>query len=249
LLLVGCASPGATGSPDLSQARDLAMTVLADLSSSTDGAGSCTLGDPDHCGTCNTVCPPGMDDNATKRTCSGATCGYICRGEFYDVDGKAANGCEAQDLPIQNTASTAVTVLLPDMPLQASPGPNLNPTNAVSQIYGDMAEHEDVPTSRPDGREDWFKVVVTGAGASDRGVDACLGITSFPADNTFEVCLSANGLSSFLPAGCKQAVGMGASVCVQQPMAADESGIYFARVRRVSGATYSANKYALYLDH
>jgi hypothetical protein len=261
LLLVSCASPNAPADPP-----DLAMLLLADLAgsgrdgmqqampdlSTGDGpVGPCTLGDADHCGTCSTVCPPGMDTAGTKRTCSMptafGTCGYICRGEFYELDGMSSNGCEAEDLPIQDTTTTAVTVNLPNGHMVTG-----NPSNLTSQIYGDDLEHETSPVMRTNGREDWFKLMITGQGATDRGPTACLGITSFPADNVFEVCLSAKGAASFLPAGCKTMVkpaSTSAERCVQQPDGgAGETGTYYARVRRVSG-TWSANDYALFLEH
>jgi hypothetical protein len=260
LLLIGCASPNAPVSndlaspaalPDLSTKADAA--ALPDLLSPDGAIGPCMLGDADHCGTCSTICPPGMDTAGTKRTCSGATafatCGYVCRGEFYEMDGMASTGCEAEDAPVQDSATTAVTVNLPDGPLAAAPGPGLNPTNLAQQIYGDTLEHESTPASRPNGRDDWYKLVVSGSGATDRGVGACLGINSFPADNTFEVCLSGKGAMTFLPAGCKTVVGGATSQCIQQNNSTDGNGTYYVRVRRVSGATYTTNQYALYLDH
>ncbi len=256
---MGCAAPNAPSSsndlsaaslPDLANAKDAAPGV--DLAT-RDAMGTCTLGDPDHCGTCSTVCPPGMDTAGTRRTCSLPTafgaCGFICLGNFYDLDGKADNGCEAEDSPRQDSTATAVMVTLPDGPLAPSPGPGLNPTNVLQQIYGDAAQHATDPFMRPNGLDDWYQLAVTGTGASDRGVGACLGITNFPADNTFEVCLSAKGATTFVPAGCMQVTGGASSVCVQQSNSTDGTGTYYVRVRRVSGATYTANQYALYLNH
>jgi hypothetical protein len=260
--MVSCASPIAQTEADLSvvivpdlSARDgMQQQTLPDLTMGDGPVGPCTLGDPDHCGTCSTVCPPGMDTAGTQRTCSGATafatCSYLCKGEFYELDGMSSNGCEAEDLPIQDTTTTAVVVNLPNA-YNADLGVTGNPSNVTSQIYGDDLQHEMAPTMRTNGREDWFKLMVTGGGSSNRGVTACLGITSFPADDVFEVCLSAKGAVSFLPAGCKSAVTAASSStdrCVQQAMAADETGVYYARVRRVSG-TWTANEYALFLEH
>jgi hypothetical protein len=189
--MVSCAAPSSSNPvadlsavmslPDLSGGnQDAMMMAMPDLFMGDGPIGPCTLGDADHCGTCATVCPPGMDTSGTLRTCSGATafatCGYKCRGEFYELDGMSSNGCEAEDLPIQDTTVTAVPVNLPDGHMVTG-----NPSNLTAQVYGDSLEHEMAPVMRANGREDWFKLTLTGRGATDRGPTACLGITSFPA--------------------------------------------------------------------
>ena len=228
------------------------MMQPMDLAGS-DGTGSCTLGDPDHCGTCTTVCPPGMDTAGTERTCSAATafgtCDIVCKGEYYDVDGQVSNGCEAQDLPIQDSAITAVGLTLPDGALGTAGTDNTNPINLVGQVYGDSRTHDAAPATRPNGREDWYKLTVSGAGDTGQALTSCLGITNFPTDNTFEVCLSLNGSASFLTTGCKQVMGGASSVCVGPSANADDTGTYYVRVRRLSGTSWTTNGYALYIAH
>jgi len=47
--------------------------------------------DPDHCGSCFTVC---SDQNASRRCIAGA-CDPICDTGYADCDGNPVNGCEA----------------------------------------------------------------------------------------------------------------------------------------------------------
>jgi hypothetical protein len=259
LWVAGCASPdGATAGGDLSVALSDLATRPSDSGPPGD-AGGCSLGTADHCGTCNTVCPPGADDSATLRTCSGvtafATCDIICRGESYDLDGKLANGCEAQDLPIQDSETTAVPITLPAThgPATGDLGGNGNPSNRLGQIYGDARMHESAPMLRPNGREDWWKLNVQGNGDSSKGVTACLGISNFPNDNVYEVCLSSQNAVVFANADCKQVMGMvgdmaGTSQCVSHPMSSSEAGTYYVKIRRVMGSN-TRNQYALFIEN
>ncbi len=226
--MVGCASAN-HASPD---------------DASPDG---CTLGTPDHCGTCTTVCP-GVDNASTQRTCAASTCGLTCKGEFYDLDGNAANGCEAEDQPVQDASGTAVAVALPDVNngtgSTACDGAT-NPCTVLGQIYSDQRTHDSAPTSRPLGREDWYRVTATGNGSPNNNVTACLGITNYPADNQYEVCIGENNSTS--PTTCMTATGGASSVCVA-PAAATSTGTFYVRIRKVAG-TNTANQYALFLVH
>jgi hypothetical protein len=212
-----------------------------------DGGGACTLGSAEHCGTCTTVCPPGGDDGGTLRTCSAATafgmCGIVCRDEYYDLDGQLANGCEALDEPIQDTTITAVAITLGNVPNTIGN----NPQNLTGQVHSDQRTHEKAPTTRPLGREDWWKVTAVGAGDSASGMTACLGITNYPADARYEVCISDSNQATFATQGCQTASGGGASVCVTPPAATD-AGLYYVRVRKLAG-TNTPNLFALYLKH
>ena len=238
VLLVACARGGDADQPD-------GPTMTGDGSGSGSG---CMLGTPDHCGSCTMACP-GMDGASTQRTCSGststATCGIVCGGEFYDVDGNAANGCEAEDVPVQDTAGTAVAIMLPNVTggTGACTGAN-NPCTQTGQIYGDARFHEEPPLSRVLGRDDWYVVTAVGAGAGGTMV-ACLGITNFPADNRYEVCIGNSG--STTPTSCMTVIGGGSSVCVSPPTPAD-AGTFFVRISKASGSL-TLNKYALYVSH
>ncbi|HSD87710.1 MAG TPA: hypothetical protein VLB44_09345 [Kofleriaceae bacterium] len=211
----------------------------------------CTLGSLDNCGTCGHVCP-GMDNTGTQRTCSSATamgtCNITCKGEFYDLDNDVSNGCEVEDQPIQDSTLLAVAINLPDVNNGGAGSTACNgatnPCTQVGQIYSDTRDHENAPVTRPLGREDWYKLVATGTGGPNK-VGACLGITNFPTDTQYEVCIGNAG--SATPTTCMAVQGGGNSVCVAPPTAAD-SGTFFIKLRKISG-TNTTNKYALYVVH
>jgi hypothetical protein len=196
-----------------------------------------------------------LDDNTTVRTCSGtdpaASCDILCRGEWYDVDAKPENGCELEDPVVQDSASTAVAITLPDVP--NDPSLKSNPLNVVAPLYGDNRKHETPPPTRPLGREDWYKVTAVGVGTTDgTGMIACLSAVNFPPDDVLEVCIAQNASTTFDT--CKTLVvgadaGGGGSQCVNpggNPSV--DSGTFYVRVRRTKGPT-NANEYALFLRH
>ncbi|MEO6420986.1 MAG: hypothetical protein ABIP39_16360 [Polyangiaceae bacterium] len=205
---------------------------------------TCTLGSADHCGTCTTVCL-GPDDVGTLRTCSDSnsagTCGIECKGELYDLDGKDTNGCEASDPVVQDTSATAVPKTLPT---------GNNPLNLVGTIFGDTRLHDAPPTARALGREDWYAVTTVGVGksGSTSAMSACLGITNFPTDNTFEVCTSKSGATTFDVSECVKVIGGAASACIHPANGANLTGPFYVRVRKIEG-TNAALGYALYLEH
>jgi hypothetical protein len=207
---------------------------------------TCMPGTPDHCTMCGAACP-GVDNAGTLRTCTNSTCSFSCKGEYYDLNGDMMDGCEAEDLPIQDSSLLAVSIVLPDvnnggtgaMPCNDA----TNPCTKTARIYSDTRKHENAPTNRPLGREDWFKVTANGAG-SPNNVGACLGITNFPTDNQYEICISNSGSSN--PTTCMTAQGGGTSACVSPP--ATSTGVFYLKVRKIAGMNTS-NDYALYLVH
>ena len=211
-----------------------------------DAPNTCLPGTVDHCTACGVPCP-GIDNAGTVRTCSNNACSFSCKGEFYDLDGDASNGCEAEDQPIQDATITAVKITLPDVNnggTGSMPCNNTtNPCTKTAQVYSDTRTHENAPTSRPLGREDWFEVTATGNGGPNN-VGACLNIGNYPTNNQYEVCISNNGSTS--PTTCMTAQGGGASACVSPP--ATSAGVFFVRVKKIAG-TNTVNGYALYLVH
>jgi hypothetical protein len=235
LLAAGCAAPSLTDGVDLLRATDLVPAHGSDA-----GPG-CMLGTADHCGTCDTVCPPGQDDSATLRACvqagGSSSCDIVCRGEHYDVNGKIDDGCELEDLPIQDSAITAVAVALDGAHATQ---------NVVAAMYGDARVHETPPTLRPNGRDDWYRLSTVGAG-SGSGAVACLGITNFPADNLFEVCIAEPGQATFPAGNCKSVQGSATSVCVT-PSANMTAGPFYVRVHK-SGGSQTPNQYAIFFKY
>lgn len=77
-------------------------------------AGSCTpLDTVNNCGACGNVCP-GQGLSSNEVYCDGSTmpksCGMSCRGDNYDVDRSAANGCEVLDvIPPGHTQPSAAS--------------------------------------------------------------------------------------------------------------------------------------------
>jgi hypothetical protein len=233
------------GTRDAGDGHDAQTQGDSAPASDGDASGTCTLGTTDHCGACDHACRP--TDKTTQYACSdataAATCLVTCLAEFYDLNGNADDGCEAEDAPVQDTAASAKPIDLPDV---NDPMFKTNPLNVVGFVYGDGRPHEAPPTSRPFGREDWYHVTADGNG-SGQGMAACLGITNFPPDDTFEVCVSDNNGTTFPQTGCKTVKGGANSVCVT-PTGNPNAGVYYVRVRKTDGSN-TANGYALFLRH
>ena len=66
-----------------------------------------------NCGACGNACP-GLGlatDDATCVAPATRTCGFTCRGDNYDVDGDAANGCEKHPAAaVGHTLATATSL-------------------------------------------------------------------------------------------------------------------------------------------
>lgn len=60
---------------------------------------------PTHCGDCNTSCP-GAGATTANVTCADGGCTFSCKGQNYDVDRNAGNGCEVVDAPLGNHATS-----------------------------------------------------------------------------------------------------------------------------------------------
>ncbi len=57
----------------------------------TDGCETDTQRDPNHCGTCATVCPGATNAAAA---CAAGQCKIVCQAGYLDCDGDPSNGCE-----------------------------------------------------------------------------------------------------------------------------------------------------------
>jgi hypothetical protein len=122
--------------------------------------------------------------------------------------------------------------------------------NVVGIVFGDTRVHDAPPTARPLGREDWYAITTVGVGktGSSSAMSACLGVTNFPTDNSFELCTSKSGVTSFATDECVKVLGGGASACIHPDTGANLTGPFYVRVRKLEG-TNVALGYALYLEH
>jgi hypothetical protein len=244
LIFVACAtstSPNAGGSGD---SDDAGNTPIYDAGNNTQvdsGAGPCTLGSADHCGTCDTVCPGASDAGGTTRVCSDstttATCDIICTGEWYDVNGVIADGCEAQDPIVHDSADAAVP--------ETAPAGGNTVAAPLWYAYGDARMHDVAPVARPTGREDWYVL------SNQNGTpQACLTIVNFPPDDMFEVCITNEGNQNIENTQCKtvtpDTTTTDTSTYCVSPSLHSNGGSYWVRVRKISGAN-TLDGYALFL--
>ena len=223
--------------------EDSSSTSSSNSSSGDANTDDCEIGRPDHCAACDDACP-GTDSQTTERLCVDSTCDLHCLAEFYDLNGSPHDGCEAEDIPAQDTTATAVAFELPDVD---DPTFMSNPLDHTAAIYGDDRVHDRPLTMRPLGREDRYAITAVGAGVGG-GMMACLGITNFPADNMLEMCIGDPGDDEFASAACVTAQGGGESECASPPGGGDAGGPYPIRVRKLAG-TNTDNGYALFLQH
>jgi hypothetical protein len=115
------------------------------------------------CGACGNSCP-GSASSTADVACvdpSTSTCGISCRGDNYDIDGSAANGCEVADPDAANHVQSAATAFpstdCSDSSSQNSFGglilsdtrPHLNPAVAAFDAKVGAAPH-------------WFSVYSSG---------------------------------------------------------------------------------------
>ena len=62
-----------------------------------------------NCGACGTLCPGAGAPFAEPVCLNGDTCGIVCQGDHYDVDGNPDNGCEVSGGVANHTMETAAT--------------------------------------------------------------------------------------------------------------------------------------------
>ncbi len=95
------------------------------------------------------------------------------------------------------------------------------------------------------GLDDWYVITAVGTGAAG-GMATCLNIGNYPADNNYEVCISASGSTD--PTMCATATGSGGpSACVAVAGNPD-AGTFYISVHKVSGSR-TLNQYALFVEH
>jgi hypothetical protein len=129
-----------------------------------DGCETRIATDEQNCGDCGAACPATFQ---MTPGCVGGACQFSCRGEYYDVDARAENGCERQDSPLGNH-SLATAAKLP-------PVPACNHGEFTGQIIGylpaDRRGHENLPVRSNGTLEDWYALTPLGEAGCDRDLD------------------------------------------------------------------------------
>lgn len=262
LALAACASseppPHLTGQYDqgvtlVDAARDLVPqfdTTAPPLDIGPGGEGGmpqpdagCTLGTAQNCASCGDVCPPGKTTSSTVPVCSAGTCTIHCAGENYDVNAGASDGCEAaDDAPLHTDKASAKSL---------GKTTDCKTTKKASAVLpSDDRQHLVAPVSRPNGREDWYKLEIEDSTWCVVDPEITVALTSLPtgaryAVESYYVCKDDG---SKLTATTKTLSG-GASTKLSpstrcSTVAGDDSGTVYVRVVKVSG-THSKASYTV----
>lgn len=234
---------GRDASPDLLPHVDLYPPLLdTGLADSGKPDAGCKLGTVDNCSSCGDVCPPGKDTTATTRVCENSKCDIQCLAEYYDVNGSAGDGCEANDdLPIHAGQSSALNI---------GKVSDCDKTKTKSaKIPSDGRSHVFAPISRPNGRDDWFSIFISDDSCiTEAKVTALFSNLPTKAQYTVQAFFKCkNGKS---PAGDSKS-GYGGSVLFLTPSSActtgslgDDSGTLYIKVSK-TGGPHSENPYSL----
>jgi hypothetical protein len=90
---------------------------------------------PTHCGACGVACP-GAGRTTANVTCADGGCTFSCKGQNYDVDQNAGNGCELADAPLGNHQQSTATGL------GTLPCNDSSTINAMGAVPSDTRVHE-----------------------------------------------------------------------------------------------------------
>lgn len=259
VLVAGCAAgepphytdnlDGVVPRPD--QRQDLTPQVdtyppLADGGPVVDAApqpdASCTLGTVANCAKCGDVCP-GKDAKFTTRLCQQGACTIQCEGEYYDVNGLLKDGCEVSD----------------DAPVHANVYASKNmgkvkdcdTTKITSAVMpSDSRDHTSAPTSRPNGREDWFRMHITDTAFCQTEARVDIKLSGLPAAAQFKAevyfkCDNGKQLKTQSKSGygANTLTLIPSTECTLGSLGIDSGWVYI-RVLKVAGP-HSSGKYSL----
>lgn len=207
----------------------------------------CTLGTADDCASCGDRCPGPASGMTTERICAAARCDIRCKGEFYDVNGDVADGCEAaDDTPIHADEATAATIGVGAVgdcdPIQT--------TAAV--LPSDGRKHAQPPSDRPQGRPDFFKLEIKDAGCTINATVKVL-LTSMPASATYELSSIYECKDGTRMTSTSRTVSGGTSTVLDPSTSCtlwgmgDDSGTLMIYVRKLSGP-HSADTYEIEVE-
>lgn len=199
----------------------------------------CVIGTPDHCTACGDKCP-GKDDGSTKRICSLGKCNIVCRGDYYDVNGKLSDGCEVEDVNAQYDSQSAAKNL-GSMDDCGNVG-----KSTVASLPSDNRYHETSPHYRPLGTAKWFKTYITDKSGCLLDFKITLDATSLPAKVWYKLDpLYLCQTTKTLPLGSKS--GEGSTKIVMSPvvkcsLGSDDSGTMFVKVNKAATPTIHSIK-------
>lgn len=205
----------------------------------------CVLGTPDNCSYCGHVCPPGKDTASTARVCLAGTCGIQCKDENYDVNGQTKDGCEAQDdLPVHPGKTEARNLgKLSDCD---------NTKSYKARIPSDARNHLKAPTSRPNGRPDWFKVHIDDKFGCVVNSDVTLILQGLPAASSytataFWVCDKDSKQLATVTKSGKGGATLSLDPSTGCTTLGDDSGTLYVSLTKTSG-THSNATYTLQVE-
>jgi len=199
---------------------------------------ACTTGTADNCAFCGDKCP-GPDDSATKRACESGACTIHCKGDYYDVNGKASDGCEILDLFAAHTTEATAKDLG-----SATDCDSVKKTAAT--LLSDSRYHVMTPNSRKLGQFYWFKLAITDKTLCALSASTKVDFAAMPSGAKYGarahwVCKKD---SKVLSSTFKSAHG-GKSVTLSPKTdcaGTDDGGTLLIRMSKVQGASSHTNK-------
>lgn len=206
---------------------------------------SCTLGTTQACAHCSDVCPPGNETSSTSPVCIDSKCDIQCKGEYYDVDGDAKNGCEAQDdLPVHSEETLAKSLgKVKDCD---------NNQSAAGVIPSDARKHITAPVDRTNGRADWFKLHIDDQPGCIVNAEVKVSLSGLPAAASYRVVahyLCDKDSKKLAP---DNKLGQGGTELTLAPgtgctLIGDDSGWLYIKVSKESGP-HSKASYAIDIE-
>ena len=135
--------------------------------------GTCTKGTPDNCAFCGDTCP-GPDDATTQRSCTSGACTINCKGDYHDVNGQSADGCEVLDPLAKHTTEATAKDLGAVTDCDSA-------KMATGTLMSDSRLHVQSPMDRAMGRDYWFKLAITDKTFCALSASATVSFAAMPA--------------------------------------------------------------------
>ena len=195
------------------------------------------IGTADNCAFCGDKCP-GPEDSATKRACESGACTIHCKGAYYDINGKASDGCEILDTLVQNSTQATAKDLG-----SASDCDSAKKTSAA--LLSDNRYHLLPPNDRKLGTAYWFKLAIADKALCSLTAAPTLDFASLPKTAKYSVTIHwvCKKDSKVLKSVTKSADG-GKSVTLTPDTncaGIDDSGTLYLKVTKSAGATVHSN--------